>query len=84
MFTGDGTVFKIDTSGKLTTLHAFTGPDGATPSAVLIEGSDGNFYGTTSLAGATNFGTVFKLTPADEFTTLHDLTGATGQILSPR
>jgi uncharacterized repeat protein (TIGR03803 family) len=39
----------------------------------VIEGADGNFYGTTSTGGlsATGAGTVFKLTPAGVLTTLH-------------
>jgi len=49
---GQGTVFKVTTTGSLTTLYSFckTGgdcTDGAQPSAGVIEGSDGNFYGTT-------------------------------------
>src|SRR6185436_11950559 len=50
---GCGTVFKIDAAGTLTTLYSFSGStDGAEPYAGLTEGSDGNFYGTTSAGGA--------------------------------
>src|SRR5262249_18419337 len=38
---GAGTVFRIDTSGNLTTLHSFVGNDGNNPAAGLIEASDG-------------------------------------------
>ena len=57
-----GTVFKIDSAGNLTTLHSFSGfpNDGANPIAGLVQGSDGNFYGTTALGGAHYWGTVFK------------------------
>ena len=45
---GYGTVFKISPNGALTTLYSFTGAnDGANPNAGLVQGSDGNFYGTT-------------------------------------
>ena len=56
-----GTVFAIDATGSVTTLHSFNGsPDeGALPFAGLIEGSDGNFYGTAALGGANGAGTVF-------------------------
>jgi uncharacterized repeat protein (TIGR03803 family) len=38
----------------------------------LVQATDGNFYGTTSLAGGlVAYGTVFKLTPAGILTTLH-------------
>jgi uncharacterized repeat protein (TIGR03803 family) len=47
-----GTVFKITPSGTLTTLYQFSGTDGALPNAGLVQGSDGNFYGTTVEGGA--------------------------------
>ena len=74
-----GTVFKLTPSGILTTLHSFcseedpsTGNcrDGDGPSG-LIEGSDGNFYGTTSGGGANGRGTVFRLAPSGTLTTLY-------------
>ena len=46
---------------KLTTLYSFAGSDGAQPYAGLVQGSDGNFYGTTAGGGAYNVGTVFRL-----------------------
>jgi len=59
----DGTVFKITSSGKLTTLYNFCAQascaDGANPWAGLIQASDGNFYGTTNGGGAYGKGTVF-------------------------
>jgi len=61
--TGNGTVFKITPTGEETILHLFGGypADGQGPNS-LIQGSDGNFYGTTFGGGSTNSGTVFKLT----------------------
>ena len=47
-------MFKISTNGALTSLYSFTGGnDGANPLAGLVQGSDGNFYGTT-YGGGTN------------------------------
>ena len=74
---GYGTVFKITTSGMLTTLHAFTGgSDGDNPHAALIQAGDGNLYGTTEGSGVNgDYGTVFQMTPSGVLTTLHAFTG---------
>jgi uncharacterized repeat protein (TIGR03803 family) len=66
-----GTVFKLTPSGVLTVLHSFRGKDGFYPAAGLVQGTDGNFYGTTTLGGTHNLGTAFKVTPAGTFTLLH-------------
>ena len=47
---------------------------GAWPRASLVQGSDGIFYGTTSIGGANTQGTIFKMTPAGVLTTLVDFT----------
>jgi len=53
---GYGTVFKITTAGKLTTIYNFRSQasclDGQYPEAGLIQASNGNFYGTTNIGGA--------------------------------
>jgi uncharacterized repeat protein (TIGR03803 family) len=64
---GFGTVFQMGTNGALTTLVNFNLTNGAGPYAALALGNDGNFYGTTTGGGITNFGyydgmgTVFRL-----------------------
>jgi uncharacterized repeat protein (TIGR03803 family) len=77
---GGGTVFELTAAGKLTTLYTFCKtvdtsgncPDGRFPVAGLSQGTNGNFYGTTSLGGANgDYGTVFEITPAGKFTTLY-------------
>src|SRR5439155_6861165 len=62
----------------LTTLHSFNGGDGRSPEATLVQGSDGNFYGTTALGGAHFKGTVFKADTTGTFTTLHSFSGSPG------
>ncbi|HMK85308.1 MAG TPA: choice-of-anchor tandem repeat GloVer-containing protein, partial [Steroidobacteraceae bacterium] len=59
-----GTVFKVTPSGMETVLHSFTaeGTDGAAPLAGVVQGSDGNLYGTASGGGANGTGGVFKIT----------------------
>ena len=67
-----GTIFKITPSGQLTTLYSFCAqincPDGQNPSAGLVQGTDGNLYGTTAYGGlgVPGFGVVFRLTIAGE------------------
>jgi hypothetical protein len=52
----------------LTTLHSFCSEnecaDGTLPAGPLIQGTDGNLYGTTK-------GTVFQLTPSGTLTTIY-------------
>jgi uncharacterized repeat protein (TIGR03803 family) len=76
---GGGTVFRMTPGGIVTVLHAFTGgtADGANPVAALIQATDGNFYGTTSGGGTSQYGTVFKMTPSGTLTVLHEFTGGT-------
>jgi uncharacterized protein (TIGR03437 family) len=74
---GCGTVFKITPSGVFSTLYSFCTQGGANctdgfdPQANLVEGSDGNFYGTTLLGGVNGEGTVFRITPSGGLTTLY-------------
>ncbi|MEP4077328.1 choice-of-anchor tandem repeat GloVer-containing protein [Haloferula sp.] len=74
-----GTIFKMTSAGVLTTLVEFTdngaGNKGRSPSAGLVQGGDGNFYGTTQSGGATGSGTVFRVTPTGVLTTLVEFTG---------
>lgn len=70
-YSGCGTVFKITTSGTLTTLHNFAGEDGSAPSAGLIRDSNGNYYGTTYSGGADGDGTIFYITSNGTLTTLY-------------
>ena len=69
-----GTVFKLSAAGTLTTLHSFCSQtncgDGQLP-ATLIQGTDGNLYGTTLAGGANGYGTIFKLTVPGTLTTAY-------------
>ncbi len=73
-----GTVFQFTSAGTLTTLYSFTGgDDGATPVAGLVQGNDGDFYGTTMLGGTNDNGTVFQISSNGVFASLHSFTGGT-------
>jgi uncharacterized repeat protein (TIGR03803 family) len=76
---GYGTVFRITPGGTLTTLYSFSNSiygyfsgDGRFPASGLVQGSDGNFYGTTSAGGGAyeGNGTIFRISPSGALTTL--------------
>lgn len=80
-YNGNGVVFKTTTSGAYTPLYVFCAQpsclDGGQPAAGLVQGTDGNFYGTTLVGGThlySNFfgGTIFKLTPTGQYTILYN------------
>jgi uncharacterized repeat protein (TIGR03803 family) len=87
---GGGTVFRIASTGELTTVYSFCSQanctDGHFPDAGLVQGADGNFYGTTVMGGVFNnscstypgCGTIFKITPAGKLTTLYDFCTQSG------
>ena len=79
----NGTLFKITTSGTLTTLYSFCSlamcADGSEPEGQLAEDAAGNIYGTADEGGASNFGTVFKFSTKGVLTTLHSFSGADGE-----
>jgi uncharacterized repeat protein (TIGR03803 family) len=83
---GDGTVFKITKAGVLTTLASFDGTNGNQPAfGSLIQGSDGNFYGTTILGGLNTgcedsggCGTIFRMSPRGKLTSLYSFCAQPG------
>ncbi len=79
-----GTVFRT-ALGIVVTMHSFSGSpgEGANPTAKLVRGSDGNFYGTTVRGGAQNLGTAFKISALGSFTMLHSFSGSPGDGASP-
>jgi uncharacterized repeat protein (TIGR03803 family) len=61
-----------------TTLFSFNNTDGGDPATALVQGTDGNFYGTTEAGGANDYGTVFKITPSGALTTLYSFCAQSG------
>jgi uncharacterized repeat protein (TIGR03803 family) len=83
---GEGFVYKLTPQGTLSSLYDFCAlpncADGVEPNQ-LIQGTDGNFYGTTTTGGLTNAdcsavgcGTLFQVTPAGKMTTVHSFCSA--------
>lgn len=71
MIGGLGTIFKMTPNGRVTVLHDFTTLEGNGSPAGLVEGLDGNFYGTTERGGAHFWGSVSKVTRTGKLTTLY-------------
>jgi uncharacterized repeat protein (TIGR03803 family) len=75
---GGGSVFKVTSTGAFTLLNSL---DDSQPGvgfeliAPLVQGMDGNLYGTTFGGGTNGPGTVFKLTLSGALTPLYSFTG---------
>lgn len=73
-----GTVFRMTPSGAVTILYSFVGTGlttGGSPAAALVQGSDGDFYGSTAAGLNGNCGSVFKITPSGSLSVLHAWAG---------
>ena len=75
---GSGAAFSVDPSSPGTTLlRSFSTDTPSGPAGPLVEGVDGNLYGTSCYGGIYNRGTVFRLA-AGAVTTLHSFSGHDG------
>jgi uncharacterized repeat protein (TIGR03803 family) len=76
---GCGTVFKLTPKGVLSTLYSFCPqnycPDGENPEGRLVQGADGNFYGTTFSGGLYKKGTIFRVSSQGVFKLLYTFPG---------
>jgi uncharacterized repeat protein (TIGR03803 family) len=74
---GSGTFFQWTTNGVLTPLYSFgaTANDAAQPQAALVQGPNGNFYGTTVIGGSNFSGTIFEISTNGAETVLYAFSG---------
>lgn len=59
-----GVVYRMDQAGTVTVMHTFMGPDGGRPRATLVQGADGQLYGSAVIGGAFGLGVIFRLDPS--------------------
>jgi uncharacterized repeat protein (TIGR03803 family) len=75
-----GTIFEITPGGTLTNVHNFCSEpncaDGGIPSASLILGANGNFYGTTVSGGTIGLGGVFELSAGGKLKTIYNFSNS--------
>jgi uncharacterized repeat protein (TIGR03803 family) len=76
---GVGTIYKISPTGTVSILYSFLGGAvGSNPNASLMQGKDGNLYGSTTNAGINGAGTIFKITTKGKLTLLHTFDSTDG------
>lgn len=73
----NGLAIEPASAQTLTTVKSFFLP-ASTPYAAVIEGSDGNFYGTTYYGGKYGQGTVYRVGPDGSRNTIFSFNGSNG------
>jgi uncharacterized repeat protein (TIGR03803 family) len=75
-----GTIFKMGQQGLVSILYRFRGQpsDGSGP-GVLVEGTDGNLYGTTGAGGNAEAGTLYRVTKSGSHSLLYSFVDVVGQ-----
>src|SRR5260370_12010666 len=72
--TGAGTIYKMDPQTfALTVLYNFTNSGAMYPQGALLQGSDGNFYGSTSEFAYNFTASIYMLTPDGQVTLLSQI-----------
>jgi uncharacterized repeat protein (TIGR03803 family) len=77
--TGAGTIFRLTPGGAVTVLHTFqdgsVSNDGSAPCDPLVQGADGNLYGSAQYAGTGFAGIIFKMTLQGQYSIIHVFSG---------
>ena len=79
---GLGTIFKMTPDFAVSILHNFQGAlaDGEFPSSGgLVQATDGNIYGVTSLGGPAGAGTIFQFSTSGGYKSIYGFTIPVGQ-----
>ena len=77
---GYGSVFRITTSGTMTTLVSFYYGGPRYPNGGVTPASDGSFYGTTAYGGVYGSGVVYRMNAAGNVDELHSFSAADGSV----
>ena len=78
---GEGAIERLRSDAESSTIYRFNSSSAEYPSSSLIEGPDGNFYGTL-LTGGAGSGGILRVTPTGERETIASFTGANGRFPS--
>jgi uncharacterized repeat protein (TIGR03803 family) len=79
---GWGTIYRIAPDGQITVLTVFNGAIGYYPTAGLVEGNDGNFYGSPRVGGPDGAWTsFFRISSTGGFTNICSLYGGTNSLM---
>src|SRR5579864_4004455 len=77
---------SISAPAQLTTLASFDKTDGsvpAYPAAPFVQGTNGNFFGTTAAGGANDEGAVFEMTPTGKLDRLYSFCSNRAAVTAP-
>jgi uncharacterized repeat protein (TIGR03803 family) len=70
--TSNGGIFRLNPGGSFSWLAPNFITTGAAYLIALIEGTNGNFYGTLSVGGSNDAGSIYQVTPAGAMKTLYE------------
>ena len=78
---GSGTIFKMTPDGTYTVLRSLglNKQDASLAYGGLVQGPDGNLFGTTLRGGVNDKGTVFRISTSGDFSILYSFAGSDGE-----